>query len=103
MICIELCRLKTRSAPEGALVEVSYAWRSGLCRVLNPLPPCSFELAHCHCPQRQGGAELQRGYAFNAARTRSGVIGYSRMRTPVASKNALAIAPTAAPITSSPA
>src|SRR5215470_2677917 len=46
---------------------------------------------------------MGRIYAFSAARTRSGLIGYSRMRAPVASKNALAIAPTAAPITSSPA
>src|SRR5580704_11096114 len=46
---------------------------------------------------------IRNVYAFSAARTRSGVIGYSLMRAPVASKNALAIAPTAAPITSSPA
>src|SRR3977135_3079923 len=37
------------------------------------------------------------------ARTRSGVIGYWRNRTPVASKNALASAAAVAPIPSSPA
>src|SRR5262245_7834132 len=38
-----------------------------------------------------------------AARTRSGVIGYWRRRTPVASKRAFARAAAVAPITSSPA
>jgi hypothetical protein len=42
-------------------------------------------------------------YAANAAKTRFGVIGYSRMRLPVASKKAFAIAPAQAAITSSPA
>ena len=41
--------------------------------------------------------------AASAAFTRSGVIGYWRSRTPVASKNALATAAAVAPITSSPA
>ena len=38
-----------------------------------------------------------------AARTRAGVKGYSRKRTPVASNNALAMAAVAGPNTSSPA
>jgi hypothetical protein len=37
-----------------------------------------------------------------AGRTRAGVRGYSRSRTPVASNNALAMAAAAGPITSSP-
>lgn len=37
-----------------------------------------------------------------AGRTRAGVSGYSRSRTPVASNNALAMAAAAGPITSSP-
>src|SRR5215831_15463797 len=42
-------------------------------------------------------------FAASAAFTRSGVIGYWRSLTPVASKNALAIAAAVAPMTSSPA
>jgi hypothetical protein len=38
----------------------------------------------------------------SASRTRAGVSGYSRSRVPVASKNALAIAAAAGPISSSP-
>src|SRR3984893_11339554 len=41
--------------------------------------------------------------AASAAFTRSGVIGYWRSRTPVASKNAFAMAAAVAPMTSSPA
>ena len=51
---------------------------------------------------RRSDAEAQV-LAASAASTRSGVIGYCRSRTPVASKKALAIAATVAPITSSPA
>ena len=40
--------------------------------------------------------------AFNVARTRPGVIGHSCMRTPVASKNAFAIAPVSGHVTGSP-
>ena len=51
-------------------------------------------------PLRNG---RQAFFIASASRTRSGVKGYRVSRTPVASKNALAIAAPAAPITSSPA
>ena len=59
---------------------IHYAFRSAFTRERSNCQPC-----------------------FSAARTRAGVNGYSRIRTPVASKNAFPIAPAAAAITSSPA
>ena len=49
------------------------------------------------------GPDVAHVLAASAAFTRSGVSGYWRSRTPVASKNALATAAAVAPITSSPA
>ena len=55
-------------------------------------------------PPSHGSRAVPAAYArFSAASTRAGVSGNSSMRTPVASKNALAIAAAAAAMTSSPA
>jgi hypothetical protein len=61
------------------------------------------QLHDCGIGKRTPGEPISRNLYPSAASTRAGVNGYLSMRTPVASKNALAIAAAAAAITSSPA
>src|SRR5215831_17001898 len=76
----------------------------GDCRGLRLLPPHQEHASPRDAPHIVH-ADVLYAYVFaaSAAFTRSGVIGYWRSRTPVASKNALAIAAAVAPMTSSPA
>src|SRR6266481_1384533 len=68
-------------------------------------PPDDAHVLHAHGFHTVLCAQVSRAHvlAASAAFTRSGVIGYCRSLTPVASKNALAIAAAVAPMTSSPA
>jgi hypothetical protein len=103
---LEVNNAKTGSSERGSISPTSSlaSFKSMNCGIgLNPITQIigsEKSLTKLSSPLRNG---RQAFFIASASRTRSGVKGYRVSLTPVASKNALAIAAPAAPITSSPA